>query len=201
MCFIKNNDNNVNLGNLPIAEMQYILNVNALEPYKNQLTILKAFDLIKNKCSHMLVFKSKKTPYWNSMLYPEIINRGLKNRVILIDQNLSSTELKSLYTGAAVFVNSSLMEGFGFTPIEAAICEVPVITSKCAALYETTLGLLNYIDNPKDEFEIAKMLLHFITNPPEKDKLSYISNQFITEFSVNKQAKKYLNLFSRQIVV
>lgn len=46
--------------------------------------------------------------------------------------------MHKLYSNASLFVSPSLMEGFGFTPIEAAIHCVPVVCTKETALYETT---------------------------------------------------------------
>lgn len=37
----------------------YILNVNTLEPYKNIITLIKAFALIKEEISHNLIIKAK----------------------------------------------------------------------------------------------------------------------------------------------
>ena len=120
----------------------YILNVNAMENYKNQLVIVKAFDKIRNKIPHNLIFKAKRTIYWEKVILPLVENMNLCDRIYLIEDNYNPKQMNWLYSNADIFVNTSLMEGFGFTPIEAAINGTAVLTTKCGALAETTLNLL-----------------------------------------------------------
>lgn len=176
---------------------RYILNVNAIEEYKNQISILYAFASIKDKIPHCLVFKGKKTKYWESVLQPIIDDNNLGDRIFLISDNLSSEDLSDLYSSADLFVNTSVMEGFGFTPIEAAINQVPVLTTQCDALYETTQGKLNYINDPYDIKEISSKILFLLNNRMTKNRLEEISKFYSSFYSLEKQANAYINYFKR----
>lgn len=173
----------------------YILNINTITEYKNPITLIKAFNLIKNKIPHALIFKGKENKYWNNKIYPFIKKNKLEDRVFLISQNLSKSEIAYLYIHADIFINPSLMEGFGFTPIEAAIYGVPVITTKKTALKETTLGILNYYTNPKCEIELSHKIIEILNNYPEKQTLTTISKTFENYYSVEKQAQSFYKLF------
>ena len=68
---------------------------------------------------------------------------------------VTDEERNWLLTNAALFVTPSLFEGFGRTPVEAAICRIPVISTKETSLFEATQGLCSYVENPTDEKELV----------------------------------------------
>ncbi|MGG6499382.1 UNVERIFIED_CONTAM: glycosyltransferase, partial [Bacteroidetes bacterium 56_B9] len=75
----------------------------------------------KEEISHNLIIKAKRLPYWDEQVLPLIKELGIDGRIKLIDNKYSEAEMHKLYSNASLFVSPSLMEGFGFTPIEAAI--------------------------------------------------------------------------------
>lgn len=64
--------------------------------------------------------------------------------------------LAQYYQFADLFIHPSLLEGFGYPPIEAAIHKTPVLTTKETALYESTMGILNYYEPATDSQALAK---------------------------------------------
>lgn len=177
----------------------FILNVNAMEKYKNQMSILKAFALICDKIPHNLIFKGRENNYWNHELLPFINDNKLSDRVTIISEDLTEKEMATLYSSADLFVNTSLMEGFGFTPIEAAIYKTPVLTSKKDALFEITKGNLNYIENPNDALEISKKILELLHYGKDWKYLNNISDYFKDLYSLEKQTTAYVNYFMQMI--
>lgn len=178
-----------------VFKNKYILNVNAMIAYKNQFTLLKAFNLIKDKTSHNLVFKGGNNDYWRTEMLPYIKLNKLEDRVFLVDNKLSKSELAYLYHNADVFVNPSLMEGFGFTPIEAAIQETTVLTTSVTSLKETTMGLLNYIDNPMDDTEYADKILNIIETKTSQNNLSQVRDCLLSKYSIENQVNDFVKLF------
>jgi len=175
----------------------YILYINTLVPYKNLETLIRAFVIIKDDINHNLIVKAIKLPYWDSVIEPLLLLNDIKHRVILIEENFSNQQLSSLYSDADLFVSPSIMEGFGFTPIEAAIHKIPVISSKASALYETTLGILNYYEPPDDYITLAKNIKNLLRNRPSLERMSEISYLFKDVYSPIKQAKSFLELFKK----
>ena len=173
----------------------YILCVNTLVPYKNIQTLIKAFALLKKEIKHNLVIKGTKTTYWVRTLEPLIRELGISERVVLIDENFDNDKMAMLYKKANLFVSSSLMEGFGFTPIEAAIYEIPVITSGIPALYETTLGLLTYYEPVTDYGILAKTIKKVLNTPLSLEEKKYIAARLKEKYSTVQQATGYYNLF------
>ena len=175
----------------PIPE-KYLLYVNTLLPQKNVLTLVKAFENIKQKNSHHLVIVGKETPYWKKEVLPYINSHDLGDRIILF-QNLPVENLWHLYKNASVFVTPSLREGFGYTPIEAALCKVPVICSRCEALPYSTQGLLNYYEPAKDCKALACKIDEVLNNPPSEQQLEKIAEKYKKDYSSERQ----LDLFKK----
>lgn len=173
----------------------FILSVNHLDPYKNALTTIKAFSLISKDYLGDLVLVSKPTRYWIEECLPYIKKNNLNGRVHLLS-NLSDEELRWLYEKADLFVSSSSHEGFGFTPIEAAICCCPVICTDAEALPETTMGLLNYYSPSTDEVLLSKKMLQILDSPPTGLQLREISNLFRQKYSPQGQVGLMKKLIS-----
>ena len=187
---------------VPVAPMEplqnidsfkpYILNVNTLLEYKNVLTLVKAYTLIKNKVPHNLVLKAKETPYWNEVVKPYIDKYNLNNRVFLIEKSLTNGQMTTLYTNATLFVSPSTMEGFGLTPVEAMICGVPTIVSKISALHESTMGMAIYLEDSYDVNGLANLMLNTIRS---KDNITSdkIAKKLSETYSIQRNAEGYLN--------
>lgn len=171
----------------------YILNVNTLYPYKNIETLIKAFNEIKNETTNSLVIKARPTGFWYKTVYPLIVKHNITDRVILIDKQLSFEQMAYLYSNASLFVSPSTMEGFGLTPVEAAIYNVPVITSSLDVFKETTLGLVNYYKETYNHNELAQKMLEVLYNA-NSSKCEAIARKLETKYSVTAQAGKILKL-------
>lgn len=175
------------------ADEKFIFNINSIRPYKNQITLLKAFNEIKDRTDCKLLLVGGKSNYWYDTCLPYINKHGLSERVIVLS-GISDEELKWLYEHAMLFVTPSLHEGFGYTPIEAAICKVPVVSSKCDSLYEVTQGLLAYYDPATDFKALGNQLLEVLNNLPSETELNDISVKFIKDYSVEQNTSSIVNI-------
>ena len=171
----------------------YILYVNTLTELKNIKTLLLAFNEIKEVISNDLLIVGKMTSYWVTEMIPLINQLGLQNRVIHISRYLSNEELTFLYKRAAIFVSPSQHEGFGYTPIEAAINMTPVITSTSASLPEVTKNLLSYYHPVNNYKKLSDIMLSKLRNRDDYNNLKKISEIFSREYAYTSQALKVLN--------
>lgn len=176
------------------APKDFLLYVNTLQPHKNPLTLIKAFQLLKNKINHSLVIVGKETPYWREVIAPYIQTHQLEERIIHL-QNLHEEELKYLYEHARLFITPSLHEGFGYTPIEAAICQCPVVCSTCEALPDTTRHQLVYYQPPQNQEALSEAILHTLQNPPSPTKRAQIAADYLDIYSCTRQVQNFLSLF------
>lgn len=180
-----------------LNKLPYILNVNTLEPYKNLMTLIKAFNLVKDIIPHRLIVKASMHPYWHEEIEPYLKQHQIEDRVILISEKYTEIQMAELYKNADLFVTPSLKEGFGYTPIEAALYEVPVVCSKESALYETTCGLLNYYEPATDPVSLKNAILRVLNNPPAN--LKETAHEFAERYSEDKQACNFMRLFKESV--
>ena len=177
----------------PLIKEPYVLCVNTISPYKNGLTLAKAFARIKDKTDCKLVFVGIIWgDYWEQIEQIAKEN-GFSDRLVHLE-NLQNEELVALYQHAKLFVSPSTMEGFGQTPIEAAIYGCPVITSRETALPETTLGLVRYYEPVMSDESLAKQMESALFNPPTEKEASLISEKLKVVYDTESQAKKIYNV-------
>ncbi len=173
----------------------YILSINSFFKHKNQITLLKAFNMIKDKIPNKLVFVGRPELDSLSSGYREveryIKEKGLEKRVIMLS-GISDEDRSSLFYNADLFITTSLREGFGRTPVEAALCKVPVISSKETSLEEATMGEVFYYEDGKNYEELSKKILEVLENKPSIEKLENISKKLKAEYNEEEIAKKYI---------
>ena len=182
-----------------LAGKKYILDLNAYIEKKNPLTLLKAFVLINDKTDATLIFcGGYKDEVFFAEMHEFITQNNLNSRVKTFFR-VSDEERNWLLTHASLFVTPSLFEGFGRTPVEAAICKIPVISTKETSLFEATMGLCNYVENAKDEKELASLMLKKLINPDSNKKLSEIAQKLQSNDEPENLVPKYIALFEKML--
>lgn len=182
-----------------LLNKEFILDINAYAERKNPLTLIQAFNMIKDKTNCDLVFcggyNINNTLEKAKELASEL---NLEDRVHFF-LSIPFAQRNWLLKNAKLMISPSLSEGFGRTPIEAAISGIPVLTTKSDSLYEVTLGLLNYIDDPMSVEECASKLLYVENTKTNPDELAHISDIFKKEYSQDSVAERYINIINETI--
>ena len=170
----------------------FILYVNTLNSYKNVGTLMRAYKNIFDEIPHNLVIVGKETAYWEECKV-QIVSSDLSKRIIHI-RYCSDEELRWLYEHAALFVTTSTREGFGYTPIEAAVCGCPVISTLSESLGEVTDGLLNYYYPPTNVEMLGQLIKQILLKPIQQEDLFKISSHFRYKYSTHLQVRKIIEL-------
>ena len=108
------------------------------------------------------------------------------NRVVFDTSNRSEEEMRWLYAHADMFVSPSLKEGFGWTPIEAAILKTPVLISDIDVLKETTCGKMPTFD-PYSVEDLANKMLSILECPPSIEEREALSAFYQERYSLKRQ--------------
>jgi len=118
---------------LPVIEGRYILTVGTIEPRKNHLQLVEAFENLRNSRIKLVIagsigWKSKK-------IVTRIKNSSKKDSIKLIGR-VSNKTLANLYQNAEMMVYPSYYEGFGLPVLEAMQYGIPVLCSDSSSLPE-----------------------------------------------------------------
>ncbi|MBU2954456.1 glycosyltransferase family 4 protein [Marinobacter sp. F3R08] len=115
----------------------YILSVATLEPRKNLVGLVEAYDRLperfKNDYPLVLVGGSG----WDSdRLYRIVESVGQRGGKVILAGRVPRADLAGLISGARLFAYPSFYEGFGLPIAEARACGTPVLTSDFGAMAE-----------------------------------------------------------------
>ena len=121
----------------------YVLCVGTLEPRKNLVAALDAFELLLREDSgHKLVITGGRG--WRHGVFEERLAR-MGDSVVLTGF-VADHELVALLGAAACFVHPALYEGFGFPVLEAMACGAPVVASDGGSIPELAGAAATLVD-------------------------------------------------------
>jgi glycosyltransferase involved in cell wall biosynthesis len=146
------------------ADREIVLCVSGNYRHKNLDTLVRAFADVAARRPHshlvvvgqapeLLLGARKAAPV--GVLAGEL---GIADRVTVLGY-VSDAMLGALYRRSSVLAMPSLFEGFGLPVIEALGLGVPVVSTRCGALEEVSLGLARYVDDPLSASELAGRLV------------------------------------------
>ncbi|MFA6097252.1 MAG: glycosyltransferase family 1 protein [Candidatus Paceibacterota bacterium] len=176
---------------------KYILYLGTLEPRKNIVGLIKAYELFrtKNDIRHS-TFDIPKLVIAGSKgwLYKEIFDKidrsPVKNDIILTGF-VEEKDKEYIYRLADLFVYPSFYEGFGFPPLEAMSHGVPAITSNVSSLPEAVGDSAIMVD-PYDLDELANAIENVLTDDKLRDILIKKGFERIKKFSWQRCARETL---------
>ncbi|HLD25553.1 MAG TPA: glycosyltransferase family 1 protein [Candidatus Andersenbacteria bacterium] len=149
------------LGKYNLPE-KFVLYLGTLEPRKNVVSIIRAFDAIAQRVPHDLVIAGSRGWLMREVdvAYRQARWRGRIHFVGFVPE----ADKQSLYAAADLFVYPSLYEGFGFPPLEALLAGTSVITSNNSSLPEI-VGEWATLINPYDVGELALVMRELLVTP------------------------------------
>ncbi len=171
----------------------FILTLGTMEPRKNILGTLRAFEEFRSKFPeynnvHLVIAGSSG---WSSReLYRRVARSPFHNDIHCIGF-VKQEDKAPLYSMASAFVYPSFFEGFGFPPLEAMACGVPTIVSNTSSLPEVVGDAAILIDPWRLE-EIVFALKEIFT---DKELVAHLRKQGIVQakkFSWEEAARKTL---------
>lgn len=180
----------------------YILYLGNIEPRKNIVNLIKAYEIMRHKLIEINTLNS----------YPKLVlagQKGWKHKAIfrawktspykediIFTGYVSEEEKNILYRFASVFAYPSFYEGFGFPPLEAMAHGLPCLTSNVSSLPEVVGDAALMIDPNKPE-EIAFALEELFRDEKLRQVLKERSLQQVKIFSWEKAAREYVKIFKK----
>ena len=171
----------------------YIAALNLQFHHKNIITLIKAFELIKDEIDKDLILIGS-TPDRVKYLREYVTEHHLEDRVRFTGF-VSDEERDKLFRNCALYVNPTLYEGFGMTAVEAMILKIPTLISKIPTNYEITKGLAWYYEPPEDEQSLADAIKKALSSTWEDaDKKS---KEISDSYNYINIAREYYDFFER----
>jgi glycosyltransferase involved in cell wall biosynthesis len=134
----------------------YVLTVGTLEPRKNLLTLLRAFDRLDVDGHEYDLVVVGGRGWRDRKLVRALEARTARQHVRWLGY-VPESDLVALYTGAELFVLASTLEGFGLPILEAMACGTRVIASDVAALREVGGDVPRFVP-PTDDAAFARAI-------------------------------------------
>lgn len=182
---------------------KFILYLGTIEPRKNIIGIIKAYNLLQSWALSKKDLKIKKFDlviagekgWLNDKIFLEINKSPFKNKIKVIDF-VYDQDKEYVYNLASLFVYPSFFEGFGFPPIEAAKCGLPIISSNNSSLPET-IGEFAIMIDPDKPDEIFQSMREILTSEELRESLVKKGIEKTKELSWKKTAEKVLAVFNK----
>jgi len=178
---------------------KFILYLGTIEPRKNIIGSIKAFELFKHNylplaAGYKLVIAGSKR--W---LYEDIFSAAKRSPAkndIIFTGFIEDEDKKYLYGAAGLFVYPSFYEGFGFPPLEAMAAGTPVIASDCSSLPEVAGGAAIMV-NPYSISQLAWAMKEVLENKELAGKMIEKGYEQAKKFSWEKCARETLKVFEK----
>ncbi|WKZ24654.1 MAG: glycosyltransferase family 1 protein [Patescibacteria group bacterium] len=177
----------------------FILSLGTLEPRKNLLCLIAAFEQIKKRgvfSNGQLVLAGGRGWKWRPIIKAAQASPYHKDIVFL--DYVDRADKPALYNAAQLFVYPSFYEGFGFPPLEAMACGLPTIASAVSSLPEI-LGQAAILINPDNSSELAEAISLVLTDDDLKNDLSQKGIKQAALFTWQKTAEAYLEIFKEVV--
>lgn len=171
---------------------KFILSVGSIEPRKNLLRLLKAYQglplEIKDEYKLLLVGFSG----WENSEIISLI-KELEEYVQYLGF-ISDEELAQVYNLATLFVYPSLYEGFGLPVLEAMACGTAVVSSGLSSLPEVGGDAPLYCD-PYSITDIQEKIVSTLADSSKRDSMVEKGLAQAQKFSWQKSAQEHKRVF------
>ena len=182
------------------VEDEFLLFVGTVEPRKNLMTLVAAFDevLSSTELRPQLVIAGGEGWLTNE-LHERVERSGVKDRLRFTGY-VTDEDLRALYSSCRVFVYPSLYEGFGLPPLEAMACGAPVVASPIPASSRRGRGTdAARVVAPTDTGGLARELVGLLTDENERRRLSALGRERASRFTWERTARATLEVYEEAL--
>jgi glycosyltransferase involved in cell wall biosynthesis len=172
----------------------YILFVSTIEPRKNIINLISAYNSLKEKykIEHQLVLIGRKGWHYEP-IFAAIESSPWRSQIHHLDY-LSDELVALFYSKAEAFVYPSYYEGFGLPVLEAMTLGAPVITSNTSSLPEVAGDAALFV-NPDNPMDLVDAILQIISDSNLRRELIEKGHERAKLFSWERTARETLKAY------
>jgi glycosyltransferase involved in cell wall biosynthesis len=184
---------------------KFMLYLGTIEPRKNIAAIVRAYSQLQRFAhetkneelkKYKLVIAGEKG-WLSGKIFWEMRQARFCENIYLISF-VDDIDKEFVYNLASLFVYPSFFEGFGFPPLEAMKCGVPVITSNNSSLPEV-VGKAGILIDPDKPDEIYRAMKEVLISRELHSQLMTLGLRRAKEFSWKRTAESFLEML-REVV-
>jgi len=172
---------------------RFLLFVGLVEPRKNLPLLLQAYAGLRQggECPPLVVVGRFG---WDSdEVMRQVEALGLKDQVLFTGY-VPVDDLPMVYNLSTIFIYPSLYEGFGFPPLEAMACGVPVITTGVSSMLDN-VGDAGLLTPPNDVTALQAAMRRLLDDPGLRQDLAQRGQQQAAEFTWRRTALETLKAY------
>lgn len=182
------------LGQYRLAFRRYVLFVGNIEPRKNLIALIEAYNRLRKETSLTALLVLAGGEGWkNRSIYRAAALSPFAADIRFLGY-VPDENLPALMNGALLFVYPSIYEGFGMPPLEAMACGTPVITSNASSLPEV-VGEAALLVDPADVPAITAAMIRVLEDESLREDLRERSVKWAREFSWQETARLTVQVY------
>jgi glycosyltransferase involved in cell wall biosynthesis len=167
-------------------EQPYILSVGTIEPRKNLVRVVHAFEQLKQYNRHYKLIIAGRLGWDYEQTLQAIEQSSLTSRIHRLGY-VTTDDKTALIAGCSLLLYPSLYEGFGLPVLEGMAAGVPVITSTTSSLREVAGNAALLVD-PHSTEQIVASMKSVLSDSHYADGLRKAGKKRAEEFSWEKTA-------------
>jgi glycosyltransferase involved in cell wall biosynthesis len=173
-----------------IGDRPYVLSVGTVQPRKNYIRLIHAFNQLTNHPPIQLLIAGGRGWLYQD-IFAEAEKQGDSVRLLgFVDE----ADLPALYRDAALFAFPSLYEGFGLPVLEAMACGVPVVCSDASSLPEVAGDAALLVD-PHDEDALAEAMARALEETDLRREMITRGLAQAARFTWERAARQLVGIF------
>ena len=179
------------LQRLGISREEYVLYVGALQPRKNLIRLMAAFESFGRRFPSAKLVLAGESAWMSDSIFRARESNAFRERIVMTGR-ISFEERSALYRNARMFAYPSLYEGFGLPVLEAFSFGIPVVCADNSSLSEIAGDAAKFFEAPRAD-HLAETLIRLWDNSTDRSDLRLKGYARLREFSWDKCALETAN--------
>lgn len=174
----------------------YLLYYGGFRKYKNASKVIEVYDRYRSDYSGdlKLCIAGKIAGRFKDNIIPEIQASKYKNDIML-PGFIADDDLPFIVKGAKVLLYLSRYEGFGYVPLEAQACGIPVVCAKNTALLENMADSVLWVGDGDTSDRIAGQIHRMLNDEALRAEWIHLGQSNVQRFSKEKYIRSIMEIF------
>ncbi|GBQ22348.1 glycosyltransferase [Tanticharoenia sakaeratensis NBRC 103193] len=159
-----------------VDNQPFIMAVSTLEPRKNYEMLMRAAAVAHRRRDGGFHLVMVANPGWRSEREVALLRQLVNENIVYHLSDVSTHDLRALYTAAHAVICPSRAEGFDLATVEAMACGAPVFASDIPVHRWVCGDAVEYFD-PYDEDRLSNLISEVVSAPRKEGRLADLADQ------------------------